>query len=202
MLNSKKLLLILCMVTVILVSNILVQYPVMFWGLEDLLTWAAFTYPIAFFVTDITNRTYGVMTARKIVFWGFLTAVILSIYFATPRIAIASGSAFLISQLIDIQIFTKLIKYKWWQAPLVSSTLGSIIDTLLFFTIAFSVTFSMMGYEDSFATENIMILSGIAEAPRWLMWAFGDFAVKLFVALILLIPFRVIYFRHLYKSEA
>ena len=202
MLNKKKLLLILCMVTVILVSNVLVQHPVMFWGLEDLLTWAAFTYPVAFFITDITNRIYGEVAARRIVYWGFLTAVILSFYFATPRIAIASGSALLVSQLIDIQIFTKLSKFKWWQAPLASSTMGSIIDTILFFTIAFSVTFSMMGYEDSFATENIVILFGLVESPRWLMWAFGDFAVKLFVAMILLIPFRVIYFEYHKKLKA
>ncbi len=202
MLNKKKFLLSLCMVTVILISNILVQYPVMLWGLEDLLTWAAFTYPVAFFITDITNRTYGVMTARRIVYWGFFTAVILSFYFATPRIAIASGCAFLLSQLIDIQIFTKLSKFQWWKAPLVSSTLGSIIDTILFFTIAFSVTFSMMGYEDSFATENIAILSGLLESPRWVMWAFGDFSVKLFVAMILLIPFRVIYYRYHHKLKA
>tara|TARA_B100000927_G_scaffold63125_1_gene49513 strand:+ start:4394 stop:5002 length:609 start_codon:yes stop_codon:yes gene_type:complete len=202
MLNKKKFLLSLCMVTVILISNILVQYPVMLWGLEDLLTWAAFTYPVAFFITDITNRTYGVMAARRIVYWGFFTAVILSFYFATPRIAIASGSAFLLSQLIDIQIFTKLSKFQWWKAPLVSSTLGSIIDTILFFTIAFSVTFSMMGYEDSFATENIAILSGLVESPRWVMWAFGDFSVKLFVAMILLIPFRVIYYRYHHKLKA
>tara|TARA_Y100000768_G_scaffold136925_1_gene101925 strand:- start:5266 stop:5874 length:609 start_codon:yes stop_codon:yes gene_type:complete len=202
MLNKKKFLLSLCMVTVILISNILVQYPVMLWGLEDILTWAAFTYPVAFFITDITNRTYGVMTARRIVYWGFFTAVILSFYFATPRIAIASGCAFLLSQLIDIQIFTKLSKFQWWKAPLVSSTLGSIIDTILFFTIAFSVTFSMMGYEDSFATENIAILSGLLESPRWVMWAFGDFSVKLFVAMILLIPFRVIYYRYHHKLKA
>jgi len=202
MLNKKKFLLSLCMVTVILISNILVQYPVMLWGLEDLLTWAAFTYPVAFFITDITNRTYGVMAARRIVYWGFFTAVILSFYFATPRIAIASGSAFLLSQLIDIQIFTKLSKFQWWKAPLASSTLGSIIDTILFFTIAFSVTFSMMGYEDSFATENIAILSGLVESPRWVMWAFGDFSVKLFVAMILLIPFRVIYYRYHHKLKA
>ena len=201
MFNSRKLLLISCMISVILVSNILVQYPVMIWGLENLLTWAAFTYPVAFFITDITNRIYGVMTARKIVFWGFFTAVILSFYFATPRIAIASGSAFLISQLIDIQIFTKLRKYQWWTAPLASSTLGSIIDTLLFFTIAFSLTFSFMGYEDSFAMENI-ILSGSLEVPRWLMWAFGDFAVKLLVAFLLLLPFRLIYFTYQNKSKA
>jgi len=199
--NPRKLLLISCMISVILVSNILVQYPVMIWGLENLLTWAAFTYPVAFFITDITNRIYGVMTARKIVFWGFFTAVILSFYFATPRIAIASGSAFLISQLIDIQIFTKLRKYQWWTAPLASSTLGSIIDTLLFFTIAFSLTFSFMGYEDSFAMENI-ILSGSLEVPRWLMWAFGDFAVKLLVAFLLLLPFRLIYFTYQNKSKA
>jgi len=202
MLFKKRLLLVLCMVAVILISNILVQYPVMFLGLENLLTWAAFTYPIAFFITDITNRTYGEVAARRIVYMGFFTAVILSFYFATPRIAIASGSAFLVSQLIDIQIFTKLSKFQWWKAPLASSTLGSIIDTILFFTIAFSVTFSMMGYEDSFATENIIILSGLLESPRWLMWAFGDFAVKLFVAMMLLIPFRVIYFRYHNKIKA
>ena len=130
------------MLAVILVSNILVQYPIFIFGLEDILTWAAFTYPIAFFITDITNKIFGVQKARKIVYWGFFFAVILSIYLATPRIAIASGTAFIISQLLDIYIFSRLNKYDWWKAPLISSTIGSSIDTILFFSLAFSSTSS------------------------------------------------------------
>ena len=135
-----------CMLLVILVSNILVQYPIHIWGLEDILTWAALTYPLAFFITDITNKIYGVHKARRIVYWGFFFAVILSIYFSTPRIAVASGTAFIISQLLDIYIFSRLNKYDWWKAPLISSTIGSSIDTILFFSLAFSINFSSLNF--------------------------------------------------------
>lgn len=187
------------MVVVVLISNILVQYPVQLFGLQDLLTWAAFTYPIAFFVTDLTNRYCGLQTAKKVVYVGFTIAVVLSILFATPRIAIASGTAFLASQILDIYIFRKYIKHTWWKAPIISSALGSLLDTTIFFSIAFSLNFSFLGYSDSFATEKIPALLMQMEAPRWVMWAIGDLIIKLLVAIVLLIPFRIFYVSN-YKS--
>ena len=185
-----------CMLLVILVSNILVQYPIHIWGLEDILTWAALTYPLAFFITDITNKIYGVHKARRIVYWGFFFAVILSIYFSTPRIAVASGTAFIISQLLDIYIFSRLNKYDWWKAPLISSTIGSSIDTILFFSLAFSINFSLLGNADSFAIEKVNLLTDVINISRWVLWAFGDFCVKLIVAFILLAPFRIFYLKY------
>lgn len=187
------------MVVVVLVSNILVQYPVQLLGLQDLLTWAAFTYPIAFFVTDLTNRYYGLQTAKRVVYVGFTIAVVLSILFATPRIAIASGTAFLASQIMDIYIFRRYIRHTWWKAPIISSALGSLLDTTIFFSIAFSLNFSFLGYGDSFATEKIPVLLIEIETSRWIMWAIGDLIVKLLVALALLIPFRIFYISN-YKS--
>ncbi len=187
------------MVAVVLVSNILVQYPVQFLGLQDLLTWAAFTYPIAFFVTDLTNRYYGLQTAKRVVCVGFTIAVVLSILFATPRIAIASGTAFLASQIMDIYIFRRYIRHTWWKAPIISSALGSLLDTTIFFSIAFSMNFSFLGYSDSFATEKIPAFLIQMEAPRWVMWAIGDLIIKLLVAIVLLIPFRIFYVSN-YKS--
>jgi uncharacterized PurR-regulated membrane protein YhhQ (DUF165 family) len=187
------------MVAVVLVSNILVQYPVQFLGLQDLLTWAAFTYPIAFFVTDLTNRYYGLQTAKRVVCVGFTIAVVLSILFATPRIAIASGTAFLASQIMDIYIFRRYIRHTWWKAPIISSALGSLLDTTIFFSIAFSMNFSFLGYGDSFATEKIPAFLIEIEISRWIMWAIGDLIVKLLVAIVLLIPFRIFYLSN-YKS--
>ncbi len=187
------------MVAVVLVSNILVQYPVQFLGLQDLLTWAAFTYPIAFFVTDLTNRYYGLQTAKRVVCVGFTIAVVLSILFATPRIAIASGTAFLASQIMDIYIFRRYIRHTWWKAPIISSALGSLLDTTIFFSIAFSMNFSFLGYGDSFATEKIPAFLIEIEISRWIMWAIGDLTVKLLVAIVLLIPFRIFYLSN-YKS--
>ena len=187
------------MVAVVLVSNILVQYPVQLLGLQDVLTWAAFTYPIAFFVTDLTNRYYGLQTAKRVVYVGFTIAVVLSILFATPRIAIASGTAFLASQIMDIYIFRRYIKHTWWKAPIISSALGSLLDTTIFFSIAFSLNFSFLGYGDSFAIEKIPVFWIELETSRWIMWAIGDLIVKLLVALALLIPFRIFYIRN-YKS--
>ncbi|MGB0574322.1 MAG: queuosine precursor transporter [Hyphomicrobiales bacterium] len=187
------------MVAVVLVSNILVQYPVQLLGLQDVLTWAAFTYPIAFFVTDLTNRYYGLQTAKRVVYVGFTIAVVLSILFATPRIAIASGTAFLASQIMDIYIFRRYIRHTWWKAPIISSALGSLLDTTIFFSIAFSLNFSFLGYGDSFATEKIPVLLIEIETSRWIMWAIGDLIVKLLVALALLIPFRIFYISN-YKS--
>lgn len=185
------------MAFVVVLSNHLVQFPVE--GtlgplvLADLLTWGAFTYPIAFLVNDLTNRYFGPRTARVVVFWGFAIAVGLSIFLATPRIAIASGSAFLIAQLLDTSIFHRLRAAAWWQAPLVSSFLGSIIDTVLFFSLAFAAQFAALGPNDGFAIEMSPLLGVLdLSAPRWVSWALGDLAVKLLVGLAMLIPYAVL----------
>ena len=152
------------MAVVVTASNVLVQYPI-----NDWLTWGALSYPFAFLVTDLTNRRFGPGGARRVVLVGFACAVVLSAWFATPRIAAASGSAFLIAQLADVQVFDRLRDAKWWQAPLVSSALGSILDTALFFSLAFAG-------------------SGLP----WVTWALGDLAVKAGFALMLLVPFRLL----------
>jgi queuosine precursor transporter len=168
------------MAFVVVASNILVQHPFTPFGLADYLTWGAFTYPFAFLVTDLTNRRFGPATARKVVMIGFAVAVVLSIIFATPRIALASGAAFLCAQLLDVSIFHRLRHGVWWRAPLVSSLFGSALDTALFFTLAFAG-------------------SGVGEAnywglvlPVWVGWAFFDFVVKVLHALVMLLPFRVL----------
>lgn len=149
------------MIAVVVVSNVLVQYP-----LNDWLTWGALTYPAAFFVTDLTNRTHGPAAARRIVRWGFVFAVALSAGLSTPRIAFASGAAFLAAQILDVAVFHRLRRRSWWQAPLASSMLGSAIDTAMFFSIAFAG-------------------SGLP----WTTWAMGDFAVKIGMALLMLAPY-------------
>ncbi|MGI9501102.1 MAG: queuosine precursor transporter [Geminicoccaceae bacterium] len=151
------------MVLVVTVSNITVQYPI-----NDWLTYGALTYPIAFLVTDLTNRGLGVQSARRVVYVGFAVAVGLSIWLATPRIALASGTAFLVAQLLDIAVFDRLRRASWWRAPLVSSTLASTLDTALFFSLAF-----------------------VGTGLPWVTWAIGDYGVKIAVALVLLIPFRL-----------
>ncbi|MEM8690111.1 MAG: VUT family protein, partial [Pseudomonadota bacterium] len=129
--------------------------------------------------------------ARQVVFAGFLLAVILSVVLATPRIAIASGTAFLLAQLLDVTVFDKLRQAAWWRAPLVSSFAGSAIDTVLFFSIAFAASLSVFGANDDFAIANAPLLGAFGvEAPRWVSWALGDFAVKLLMALVLLAPYR------------
>ncbi|WP_366655889.1 VUT family protein [Fodinicurvata sp. EGI_FJ10296] len=143
-------------------SNFLVQYPI-----NDWLTWGALTYPLAFLVNDLTNRAYGPAKARQVVYVGFALAVVLSIYLATPRIAMASGCAFLVAQLLDTYIFDKLRNTVWWKAPLLGSVVASFVDTLLFFTLAF-------------AGAGLPLVTLIA----------GDFAVKVVLALLFLIPFR------------
>ena len=186
------------MAVVIVASNILVQYPVHATvggiALADILTWGAFTYPVAFLVTDLTNRRFGPAAARKVVLVGFAIAVALSIYFATPRIAIASGTAFLIAHFLDIAVFDRLRRQTWWKAPVVSSVFGSVIDTVLFFGIAFSAALvPVLGFDDAFATEAAPFLGVFAlEVPRWLSWAAGDLTVKLLVAAALLLPYRVL----------
>ena len=162
------------MALVVTLSNYLVQFPVNYFGFQDLLTYGAFSYPIAFLITDLSNRRYGKSTAKKIVYFGFTLGVFLTLYFSTNysdlisiRIAIGSGTAFLVAQLIDINIFDKLRNKIWFAAPLTSSLIGSTIDTFLFFSIAF------------YGTEI-----------NWITLSFGDLFVKIFVALIMLIPFR------------
>ena len=186
---------IVAMALVVLASNILVQFPVQIVvgkiHLADILTWGAFIYPIAFLVTDFTNRSMGPVAARWVVFVGFVCAVVLSIYFSTPRIAIASGTAFLISQLLDVSVFNLLRRQIWWRAPLVSSLLGSITDTLIFFSLAFSASVTILGSVDTFAIENSEFLGVTAwTPPRWVSWAMGDFIVKLVVAMVLLAPYK------------
>ena len=185
------------MCAVVAASNFLVQFPVQgtigALSLADLLTWGAFTYPAAFLVTDLTNRRFGPAKARQVVFAGFLLAVILSVMLATPRIAIASGTAFLLAQLLDVTVFDKLRQAAWWRAPLVSSFAGSAVDTVLFFSIAFAASLSMFGPNDDFAIANAPLLGVFgAEAPRWVSWALGDFAVKLLMALVLLAPYKML----------
>lgn len=155
---------ILAMAVIVTASNILVQHEINAW-----LTWGAFTYPVAFLVTDLTNRRLGPVAARRVVYVGFALALGLSWTFATPRIAIASGSAFLVAQLFDVFVFDRLRRAAWWRAPLISSVLGSAVDTALFFSIAFAGT-----------------------VVPWVTLGFGDFAVKLALALAMLLPFRAL----------
>ena len=169
----------LLMALVVALSNYLVQFPVNYMGLQDLLTYGAFSYPIAFLISDLSNRKYGPNSAKKIVYFGFILGVFLTFYFSTNysdlisiRIAIGSGTAFLVAQLIDINIFNKLRKKIWFAAPLISSLIGSTIDTFLFFFISFYKT-----------------------GVNWVTLSFGDLLVKIFVALLMLIPFRLLLFR-------
>jgi queuosine precursor transporter len=162
--------------TVVLASNYLVQFPINYYGFEEILTYGAFSYPVAFLITDLANRSYGKVIARKIVYIGFIIGIAFTLFFSTNfedlisiRIAIGSGTAFLVAQLLDVQIFDKLRKKKWFVAPLTSSLIGSTIDTFLFFSISFYAT-------------------GIP----WVTLSLGDLAVKVLVALLMLIPFRLL----------
>ena len=161
---------------IVLASNYLVQFPINYYGLGEILTYGAFSYPIAFLITDLANRSYGKIIARRIVYVGFIIGIVFTFFFSTNfsdlisvRIAIGSGTAFIVAQLLDVQIFDKLRKKKWFIAPLTSSLIGSTVDTFLFFSISFYAT-------------------GIP----WITLSFGDLAVKIFVALIMLIPFRLL----------
>ena len=202
------------MALVVVASNVLVQFPVegQLGGLNlaDLLTWGAFTYPFAFLVTDLANRRYGAAVARRIVFVGFMAAVVCSIVvpplffrlglieFETAadrlvRIAAASGTAFLVGQLLDVAVFNRLRRQSWWRAPVLSSLSSSVVDTAVFFSIAFASTFAFVGPDDAFALENAPLLGVFGvEAPRWVSWAIGDLGVKLAMALLALIPYRLI----------
>ena len=161
---------------VVLASNYLVQFPIKHYGLEEILTYGAFSYPIAFLITDLANRSFGKIVAKKIVYIGFGIGISLTLLFSTNftdlisiRIAIGSGTAFLVAQLLDVQIFDKLRKKEWFVAPLTSSLIGSTIDTFIFFSISFYGT-------------------GIP----WITLSLGDLSVKIFVALMMLIPFRLL----------
>jgi len=179
------------MALVVVASNVLVQYPFGHFGLQDLLTWGAFTYPLAFLVNDLTNRRFGNRAARKVVLAGFALAVVLSIWLATPRIAIASGSAFLVAQLLDTQIFDRLRNDAWWKPPLVSTVIGSVVDTVLFFSLAFAASFAFLdtglGLEDGSLGFAVHFFG--AEVPLWVSLAVGDFGVKMLVGLIMLAPY-------------
>ena len=189
---------ILAMAAVVVASNYLVQFPFQPFGLADLLTWGAFTYPIAFLVTDLTNRKFGPQTARLIVLVGFALAVILSVWLATPRIAIASGTAFLIAQMLDVFVFNRLRQDAWWKAPLTSSFLGSSLDTVIFFSLAFATQFALLDASfgmtpDGFPTGTAPLLGIEAfSAPRWVSWAIGDYLVKMLVALAMLAPYKLL----------
>ena len=161
---------------VVLSSNYLVQFPIKYYGLEEILTYGAFSYPIAFLITDLANRSYGKMIARRIVYIGFIIGISFTLVFSTNftdlisvRIAIGSGTAFLVAQLLDVKIFDQLRKKKWFVAPLTSSFIGSTIDTFLFFSISFYGT-----------------------GMPWLTLSLGDLAVKIIVALLMLIPFKLL----------
>lgn len=174
--NKTVLFLSIIMGAVVLTSNFLVQFPVNYYGLSEILTYGAFTYPIAFLITDLANRSFGKEVAKKIVYFGFLIGVSFTLFFSTNftdlisiRIAIGSGTAFIVSQRLDVFVFDKLRDKYWFIPPLASSINGSIIDTFLFFSIAFYAT-------------------GIP----WFTLALGDLAVKLFVALLMLLPFRML----------
>ncbi|OCJ03011.1 hypothetical protein A6U87_18220 [Rhizobium sp. AC44/96] len=182
------------MTLVVVASNFLVQFPLNAElagiNLADLLTWGAFTYPVAFLITDLTNRQFGPQAARKVVFAGFVVGVALSFFTSVPRIAIASGSAYLAGQLLDIAVFNRLRRQAWWRAPLVGSLIGSMLDTLIFFSFAFAAFFVFFGPNDPFALESAPVLGVFAaQAPRWISWAIGDFSVKLIVGLVMLLPY-------------
>ena len=179
------------MAATVAASNVLVQYPFAHFGLQDLLTWGAFTYPVASLVTDLANRSHGAAATRKVVYAGFAVAVALSVVLATPRIALASGTAFLVAQLVDVLVFDRLRQRAWWQAPLISSVIGAVVDTLLFFSIAFAARFAVLdtglGLQDGSLGFAVPFLGG--EAPLWVSLALGDFCVKIAMALVALVPY-------------
>ena len=166
----------LLMGVVVLISNYLVQFPINHYGLDEILTYGALSYPIAFLITDLANRSFGKVVARQIVYIGFVIGISFTLLFSTNfadlisiRIAIGSGTAFLVAQMLDVQIFDNLRKKKWYVAPLTSSIIGSTIDTLLFFSISFYAT-----------------------GVPWVTLALGDLTVKILITLIMLIPFRLL----------
>lgn len=206
---------VLAMTTIVMAANIAVQFPLS--GeigplmLADILTWGAFVYPFAFVVTDINNRLFGPAFAHRVVYLGFVLAVVSSIVFPPvlhsfgwleyettgarlARVAMASGCAFLVAQLMDIVVFNRLRRLSWWKAPLASGVVGSVVDTLVFFSVAFAAVFVFLGPNEPFALETAPLFGALqgTEAPRWVSWALGDFAVKLTIALVGLVPYRLV----------
>jgi uncharacterized PurR-regulated membrane protein YhhQ (DUF165 family) len=180
------------MTLVVLSSNILVQYPFQHLGLSDYLTWGAFSYPFSFLVTDLSNRRFGTQGARRVVYAGFVLAVVLSVILATPRIAIASGSAFLVAQLLDISIFARLRDKAWWMPPFVSSVISSGLDTAIFFSVAFYCG-ALPGL--GLTISDVLAQAGIADqciALPWVNLAMADYLVKLALAAISIAPYGVI----------
>lgn len=202
--RNRLLLPVAAMAVAVVASNILVQYPFAPFGLEDYLTWGAFTYPFAFLVTDLMNRLYGAPAARRVVVAGFVVGVICSFIgtqivgefgpLVTLRIAIASGLAFLSAQLLDVAIFSALRRGPWWRAPLVSTLAGSTVDTALFFAIAFSAAMVWIepGNDVAWANEALPLLGVGPVVPLWVSLALADWMVKLSLALVALAPFRAI----------
>ncbi len=190
---------VLAMAAIVVASNILVQFLFGQW-----LTWGAFTYPLAFLVTDVMNRVYGSAAARKVVFSGFVVGIICSFVgtrimgefgpLVTMRIALGSGLAFLTAQLLDVAVFDRLRKGTWWKAPFASTLVGSSVDTAIFFTIAFSATLAFIepGNDISWANEVLPLLGMGPEVPLWVSLAIADWLVKLSLALVALVPFRMI----------
>ena len=195
------------MAVVVVASNVLVQFLV-----GDWLTWGAFTYPFAVLVTDIMNRLHGPRAARRVVAAGFVVGLVCSLIgsqiegpfgpLVSLRVAIGSGTAFLVGQLLDIAVFNRLRAGSWWRAPFVSSLLGSAIDTVIFFTIAFSASLAFLapGVDVGWANVAVPLLGRGPEAPLWMSLAIADFMVKLAIALFALAPFRVAVGRYLQRS--
>lgn len=177
------------MAAVVVASNILVQYPFTAFGLGDWLTWGAFTYPAAFLVTDVSTRRFGAAGARRVVYVGFALAVLLSAALATPRIAVASGAAFLLAQLLDIAIFRRLRGRAWWAPPFVSSVVSSGVDTAVFFSLAFACG-AIPGL--GLTVSDTLAAVGIADVCQPLPWpqlALADYAVKLALAALFIVPY-------------
>lgn len=193
---------ILAMAAIVVASNILVQFLL----LDGLLTWGAFTYPLAFLVTDVMNRVYGVAAARRVVLAGFVVGVLCSLVGSqimleygpavALRVAVGSAVAFLVAQLLDVAIFDRLRGGAWWRAPLTSTLIGSVVDTALFFTIAFSAMLTVFGTDAdgaiAWAWAEVPFLLIGPNAPLWVTLAVADWAVKLTVAVLALVPFRLI----------
>lgn len=204
---NKLLLGVIAMAIIVVASNILVQYPIGQW-----LTWGAFTYPFAFLVSELVNRFEGVASARRVVYAGFAVGLICSVIgtqiigefgpLVTLRVALASGLAFLVGQLLDVTVFDKLRRAEWWRAPFLGSLFGSSVDTLIFFSLAFSADFIWLepANDVSWATGPVPLLGFGPEVPLWQSLALADFCVKVAVDLIALMPFRIAIAKYASKS--
>ena len=193
---------IIAMAAIVVISNILVQFLI----LDGFLTWGAFTYPFAFLVTDIINRVYGPRAARQVVFVGFVTGIVCSLIgtqillesgpAVTLRIAVGSGIAFLVAQLLDVAVFNRLRAGSWWKAPLIAPLVSSTVDTIIFFSLAFSATFAVFGTDANaavtWAQGAVPFLTIGPDLPLWVSLAVADWSVKLAIAIFALVPFRLI----------